>query len=113
MVLARRVRPVLAHLVLYGVVIVSEPVLGSDRRRILRDGRRQEAVGIVQLLRALVETREEWPAPDGVRSQAVQARERDRVPFEPVLTKELRFLRTVFVGERIGRRRIGVVSQRR
>ena len=112
-VLARQVLPDLADLILDDVVIVPEPVLRSDGRRPLRDGCRQEAVRIVELLSALVETWQQRPATDGVRRQAVQARECDRVPFEPVLTKELRFLRTGFVNEGIRERRIDLVSQRR
>ena len=62
---------------------------------------------------ALVEPRQQRPATDGVRRQAVQARECDRVPFEPVLTKELGFLRTGFVEKGIRERRIDLVSLRR
>ena len=88
-VVARQVLPDLADLILHDVVVVPQPVFRPDRRRVLRDGRRQESIRVVELLRARIETGKERPAAHRIGREAVQAGERDGVTFELVLTKEL------------------------
>ena len=61
-VLARKVLANLANLILHDVVVVPQPVFRPDRRRVLRDRRRQESIRVVELLRARVETGKERAA---------------------------------------------------
>ena len=64
-VVPRKVLTDLANLVLHDVVVVPQPVFGPDRRRVLRDGRREKRVRIVELVRAGIEPGEKRPAADG------------------------------------------------
>ena len=70
-------------------MVVPQPVFRADRRRILRDGRREESIRVVELVRAGIEPGQERPAADRVGREPVQAGERDGVTFELVLTEEL------------------------
>jgi hypothetical protein len=95
------------------MVVVPQPVLRPDRRRVLRDRRRQESIRVVKFLRARVEPGKERAPANRVGCDAVQAGERDGMSFELVLTKELRLWRTVFVNKRIVEKGVGRLSQRR
>ena len=108
-VLSRKVLANFADLVLNDVMVIAQPVFRADCRRVLGDGPGQESIRIVELLRGIVQARQQRLASSGrVGRDSIQLGECQGMTFELVLAKELRRRMRLFV-----RQGIGWVSQRR
>ena len=78
-VLAGQVLTDLTDLVLHDVVVVAQPVLGSDRLRIRARDRGEKPVRPIEALGARVEARQEWPPTVGIGCEGASACQRGRV----------------------------------
>src|SRR4051812_8715118 len=101
-VLARKVLTDFADLILDDVMVVPQPVFGSDRWHVGARRLRQKPIRIVELFRTLVQSRNERTAAECSAREAVQPRQHHRVTFELVLAEEFWWSGPRFLDFRLG-----------